>query len=85
MLSDVDIPAYKSLRDDNNFSKYLKDGIVKKHQQQVLNKLLLSVSFNIRNGLDDYDDDCDDGFKKIAPVDDIITADMHHQQQLPSE
>ncbi|NIQ95758.1 MAG: hypothetical protein GWN87_17280, partial [Desulfuromonadales bacterium] len=34
--------------------------------------------FNIRDGLDDYDED----FRTFASLGDIVTADMKHQQEL---
>ena len=49
-------------------------------RKQALRKLFGCSGFNIRDGLDDYDDD----FTQFETLGDIITADMRHQMEMES-
>ena len=44
----------------------------------ALRKLFQTAKFNVRDGLDDYDED----FRDFAALGDILTVDMKHQQEL---
>lgn len=60
-----------------NFKAFLADGVSEALKKQALRKLFSAEVFNIRDGLDDYDDD----YTKFTPLGDTVTADMRHQME----
>jgi hypothetical protein len=74
-LTDADMPPLDSLTEDSDYSGFLSPKVSEALRKQALRKLFQSPVFNIRDGLDDYDDD----FTSFAKLGDILTADMHHQ------
>ena len=77
-LTDKDMPPVESLGEDDDFSGFLSPEISEKLRKVALRKLFHGAGFNVRDGLDDYDDD----FTVFEPLGDIITADMRHQQEM---
>lgn len=74
-LTDADMPPLDSLSEDSDYSGFLSPKVSEALRKQALRKLFQSPVFNIRDGLDDYDDD----FTSFAKLGDIVTADMRHQ------
>ena len=74
-LTDSDMPPLGSLNEDSDYHGFFSPNVSEVLRQQALRKLFRSPVFNIRDGLDDYDDD----FTSFAKLGDIITSDMRHQ------
>ena len=77
-LTDKDMPPVESLDENSDYSGFMSEGVSEPLRQLALRKLFRSAGFNIRDGLDDYDDD----FTSFAALGDIITADMKHQMEM---
>ena len=81
ILADEDMPPIESLTEHSDFSGFLSPGVSEGLRKLALRKLFNSATFNIRDGLDDYDDD----FRNFAALGDLITCDMKHQMELAEE
>ena len=81
ILADEDMPPIESLTEHSDFSGFLSPGVSEGLRKMALRKLFNSATFNIRDGLDDYDDD----FRNFAALGDLITCDMKHQMELAEE
>lgn len=80
LLTDADMPPIESLTEHSDYSGFLSPKVSETLRKQALRKLFSCSSFNIRDGLDDYDGDYTE-FEKLG---DIITADMRHQMEMES-
>lgn len=80
-LSDADMPPLETLGEDSDYSGFLSSGVSDDLRKLALRKLFHLPSFNIRDGLDDYDED----FRFFEPLGDVITADMRHQMEREAE
>lgn len=80
-VDESDLPPLESLDADSDYRGFLSPRVSEKLQRLALRKLFLSGGFNVRDGLDDYDDD----FTQFEPLGNIITADMRHQQEVEAE
>lgn len=76
-LTDEDMPAIETLDASSDFSGFMAPGVSAKLRKLALKKLFAGAGFNIRDGLDDYDDD----FTNFEPLGDIITWDMQQQAE----
>ena len=56
----------------------MSSGVSDELRKLALRKLFHGVGFNIRDGLDDYDED----FTSFAKLGDIVTSDMRHQAEV---
>jgi len=74
-LTDADMPPLESLTESSDFSGFLSPEVSEELRRLALRKLFRSAVFNVRDGLDDYDDD----FTSFAKLGDLITSDMRHQ------
>ena len=81
LLTDADMPDIEELDEKSDYSGFLSPGVSDQLRKLALRKLFRSEKFNIRDGLDDYDDD----FRNFAALGDIITCDMKHQQELAEQ
>lgn len=75
LLRDEDMPALDSLDEDSDYSDFLSPGVSDKLRKLALQKLFHGQSFNICDGLDDYDEE----FTSFEKLGDIVTADMRFQ------
>lgn len=71
------LPDINTLDEDSNYSGFLSPEVDEKLRKLALRKLFHLPKFNIRDGLDDYDED----FRNFEPLGDIVTADMRFQQE----
>ena len=78
MLTDDDMPPIESLTEDSDYSMFMSRGVSDKLRNLALRKMFHVPSFNIRDGLDEYDDD----FTVFEPLGDIVTSDMKHQIEM---
>lgn len=79
--SDEDMPPLESLDEGSDISEFFSPGVSETLRKAALRKFFHLPSFNIVDGLDDYDDD----FTTFEALGDIITADMRHQEELAKE
>lgn len=77
-LTDADMPAIDSLDEQSDYSGFLSPGVSDELRQLALRKLFRSAGFNVRDGLDDYDDD----FTSFAKLGDIVTREMRVRQAI---
>jgi hypothetical protein len=74
-LTDADMPDIDTLGDDSDFTGFMSSGVSDELRNLALRKLFHAPVFNIRDGLDEYDEDYT-SFEKLG---DIVTCDMKHQ------
>jgi hypothetical protein len=74
-LTDADMPDIDTLREDSDFTGFMSPGVSDELRNLALRKLFHAPVFNIRDGLDEYDEDYT-SFEKLG---DIVTCDMKHQ------
>ena len=77
-LTDADMPAIDTLTEESDFSGFMSPGVSDELRNLALRKLFHAPVFNIRDGLDEYDDD----FTTFEKLGDIVTADMKHQMEM---
>lgn len=80
-LTDDDMPALDSLDESSDFSGFMSSGVSDRLRKQALRKLFSSAGFNVRDGLDDYDED----FTNFEGLGDIVTSDMKHREEVAAE
>ena len=78
ILTDEDMPPLDSLNEDSDYSGFLSSGVSEALRRRALRKLFTSAVFNVRDGLDDYDDD----FTSFAALGDVVTSDMKHEAEM---
>jgi hypothetical protein len=78
VLTDADMPDIESLDEDSDFSGFMSSGVSDKLRNLALRKLFHAPVFNIRDGLDEYDEDYT-SFEKLG---DIVTCDMKHEIEM---
>jgi hypothetical protein len=66
------------LGEDDNYGDFLSPEVSEKLRKVALRKLFHGAGFNIRDGLDDYDED----YTFFEPLGDIVTADMRHREEM---
>ncbi len=81
ILTDADMPPLESLDEHSDYSGFLSSGVSEDLRRRALRKLFFSAAFNVRDGLDDYDDD----FTSFEGLGDMVTADMKHQREVEAE
>jgi hypothetical protein len=80
-LTDADMPDIDSLGEDSDFSQFMSPGVSEELRNLALRKLFHAPVFNIRDGLDEYDEDYT-SFEKLG---DIVTSDMKHQVEVQQQ
>ena len=81
VLTDDDMPPLESLDENSDYSGFLSPGVTEGLRRRALRKLFMSAVFNVRDGLDDYDED----FTSFEALGDIVTSDMRHQAEAEAE
>ena len=80
-LTDADMPDIDSLDENSDFSQFMSTGVSDKLRNLALRKLFHAPAFNIRDGLDEYDDD----FTSFEKLGDIVTSDMKHRIEMEQQ
>lgn len=75
--TDADLPPPESLDADSDYSGYLSERVSEGLRRAALRKLFRLPQFNLRDGLDDYDED----YRNFSALGDAVTADMRHHQE----
>ena len=78
VLTDADMPPVESLNENSDFSGFMSSGVSDKLRNLALRKMFQAPSFNIRDGLDEYDED----YTTFEKLGDIVTCDMKHQIEM---
>ena len=78
VLTDEDMPPIETLGEDSDFSMFMSSGVSDKLRNLALRKMFHVPAFNIRDGLDEYDED----YTFFEPLGDILTCDMKHQIEM---
>ncbi|MFT5505501.1 MAG: hypothetical protein ACI845_002569 [Gammaproteobacteria bacterium] len=81
VLTDSDMPDVESLNADSDFSGFMSTGVSDELRNLALRKMFSGAFFNIRDGLDEYDEDYT-SFEKLG---DIVTCDMKHQIEVQEQ
>lgn len=77
VLTDADMPDIDSLTPDSDVSGFFSPGVSEALRKKALRKLFHTSRFNIKDGLDDYDDD----YTLLQPMGDMVPWDMKRQQE----
>ena len=77
LLCDEDMPAIETLDSSSDLSCFFNRGVSEKLRQAALHHLLRLPAFNIRDGLNDYDED----YTVFEPLGDTVTCDMRFQAE----
>ena len=80
-LTDADMPPLESLNEESDYSGFFSPEVTEELRQLALQKLFRSAVFNVRDGLDDYDDD----FTQFEKLGDLMTADLRHRLQMEAD
>lgn len=78
-LTDTDMPPIESLTESSDVSGFFSKQVSAELRRQALRKVFHLAKFNIRDGLDDYDDDFTN-FEKLG--EDVMTADRRHMLEV---
>ncbi len=81
-LKDEDMPDITTLNEDSDFSPFMSINVSEALRKMALRKLFQGKTYNVRDGLDEYDGDYT-SFEKLDPG--TITADMKYRQELEAE
>ncbi|MDH3759817.1 MAG: DUF3306 domain-containing protein [Gammaproteobacteria bacterium] len=81
VLTDADMPPIESLNEDSDFSGFMSAGVSDELRNLALRKLFKAPVFNIRDGLDEYDED----YTTFEKLGDIVTADMRHRIEVQEQ
>lgn len=79
--TDADMPPVESLDENSDYSQFLSPKVSQTLRSVALRKLFRTAGFNIRDGLDDYDED----FTSFEPLGNTITADMRYHMEREKE
>ncbi len=74
VLTDADMPDLDTLDENSDYSGFMSKGVSEELRNLALRKLFRSSVFNIRDGLDEYDED----YTTFEKLGDIVTCDMKH-------
>ena len=81
VLTDADMPPIDSLDENSDFSGFMSKGVSDELRNLALRKLFKAPAFNIRDGLDEYDEDYT-SFEKLG---DVVTCDMKHHIEMKEQ
>jgi len=80
-LTDADMPDIESLTEESDYSGFMSAGVSDELRNLALRKLFRAPVFNIRDGLDEYDED----YTYFEKLGDIVTCDMKHQVEMQEQ
>jgi hypothetical protein len=81
VLTDADMPPIESLDEDSDYSAFMSEGVSDELRNLALRKLFKAPVFNIRDGLDEYDED----YTYFEKLGDIVTCDMKHHIEMKEQ
>ncbi len=78
VAAEPELPPLDTLGEDSNYADFLSPKVNEELRRLALRQLFRSAKFNVRDGLDDYDED----FTSFSALGDTITADMRHRWEM---
>lgn len=78
-LTDDDMPDVKTLDESSDYAGFMSKNVSDALRKMALRKLFAGESYNVRDGLDEYDGDYT-SFEKLDPS--TVTADMKHMLEV---
>ena len=72
ILTDDDMPPLETLHANSDYSGFFNKGVSPELKRKALQHLFRMPKFNIRDGLNDYDED----YTQFEPLGDTVTSDM---------
>lgn len=81
-LTDEDMPDIETLNEDSDFSGFMSTSVSEGLRNLALKKLFMGASYNIRDGLDEYDGDYTK-FEKMPKS--MVTSDMRHMVEVEAK
>ena len=81
-LTDEDMPDIETLDEHSDFSSFMSTSVSEGLRKMALKKLFMGASYNIRDGLDEYDGDYTK-FEKMPAT--MVTADMKHMIEVEAK
>ena len=81
-LTDEDMPPLETLDENSDYSAFLSPGVSEELRRLAMRKLFSAPQFNVRDGLDDYDEDYTQ-FARLDPG--VITADMKYMMEVEAK
>ena len=81
VLTDADMPALEALTQGADVSPFFSPGVSAELRRLALRKVFHLPAFNVRDGLDDYDDD----FTRFAALGETMTADLRHRMEMEAK
>lgn len=80
-LTDADMPDIETLQPDSDVSGFFSPGVSDALRRKALRRLFHTSRFNVKDGLDDYDDD----YTLLQPLGDTMTHDLQRQNDRLAE
>lgn len=77
VLTDEDMPDIETLAPDSDVSPFFSPGVSERLRQKALKKIFHSAQYNVKDGLDDYDED----FTLLEPLGDADTWEWRRQRE----
>jgi len=77
VLTDEDMPDIETLAPDSDVSPFFSPGVSERLRQKALHKIFHSAQYNVKDGLDDYDED----FTLLEPLGDADTWEWRRQRE----
>lgn len=81
VLTDDDMPDIEAIDENSVVADFFSPGVSSDLRTRALRKLFHSPKFNIRDGLDDFDDD----YTHFEKLGNVVTADMRHRLEREAE
>lgn len=81
LLTDADMPDIDTLTEESDFSPFMSPGVSDELRKLALRRMFQGSFFNIRDGLDEYDDD----YTKFEKLGDVVTSDMKHRIEIEQQ
>jgi len=81
-LTDEDMPDIETLNEDSDFSGFMSTNVSEGLRNLALKKLFMGTSYNIRDGLDEYDGDYTK-FEKMPKS--MVSSDMKHMVEVEAK
>lgn len=81
VLTDEDMPDIESLGPTSDVSPFFSPGVSQALRRKALRRLFHTPRFNVKDGLDDYDDD----YTQLKPLGNVVTSELRRQRARVAE
>lgn len=73
-LTDEDMPAIETLNEQSDFTQFFSNGVSEELRDLALQRLFQLPEFNLRDGLNDYDED----FSRMTALSDAVVSQLRN-------